>query len=155
MFGDLNEKEMDDLLASKLIGRLGLYDGKIPYIVPISYAYDDNSIYCHTTEGLKMEMIRKNPYICFQVDDTDNLSRWSSVICWGNASEITEPKERGTAINKLLDRKLPILSSETTHISPMWPFHPQDQSDITGIILKIDITKKTGRYEKTDLPERP
>ena len=82
MFGDLDESQIDDLLNAKLIGRLGLQEDGVPYIVPISYAYDGESIVCHTQEGLKMEMMRKNPLVCFQVDDMDDLSRWKSVICW-------------------------------------------------------------------------
>lgn len=150
MFGNLNDSEINDLLNSQLVGRLGLHDGNMPYIIPISYAFDGKSIFCHTEEGMKMEMMRKNPFVCFQVDNLDNLSKWKSVICWGNAIEITEAKERNEAINHLLNRKLPVLSSETTHISPVWPFHPHNLSDIKGIIFKIEINRKTGRYENSE-----
>jgi nitroimidazol reductase NimA-like FMN-containing flavoprotein (pyridoxamine 5'-phosphate oxidase superfamily) len=147
MFGDLDESQIDDLLNAKLIGRLGLQEDGVPYIVPISYAYDGESIVCHTQEGLKMEMMRKNPLVCFQVDDMDDLSRWKSVICWGNAEEVKDAAERKKAIDHLLHRKIPIVSSQTTHISPTWPFYPHDYDDIKGIIFKIHVTKRTGRYE--------
>ena len=107
MFGDLDESQIDDLLNAKLIGRLGLQEDGVPYIVPISYAYDGESIVCHTQEGLKMEMMRKNPLVCFQVDDMDDLSRWKSVICWGNAEEVKDAAERKKAIDNLLHRKIP------------------------------------------------
>ena len=97
MFGSLDESQIDDLLNAKLIGRLGLQEDNVPYIVPISYAYDGESIVCHTQEGLKMEMMRKNPLVCFQVDDMDDLSRWKSVICWGNAEEVKDVAERKKA----------------------------------------------------------
>ena len=150
MFGNLSESEIDDLLNSQLVGRLGLHDGSMPYIIPISYAFDGKSIFCHTEEGMKMDMMRKNPLVCFQVDNLENLSRWRSVICWGNAIELTSSEERDEAINELLNRKLPVVSSETTHISPIWPFHPHNLADVKGIILKIEISKKTGRFENSE-----
>ena len=41
-------------------------------------------------EGKKIEMMRKNPEVCFQVDAIADLLNWESVICWGKFEEIVD-----------------------------------------------------------------
>ncbi|WP_458718928.1 pyridoxamine 5'-phosphate oxidase family protein [Candidatus Nitrosocosmicus sp. R] len=48
MWGDLDKSQIDDLLKSELIGRVGCFDGNKVYVVPITYAYDNGYIYGHT-----------------------------------------------------------------------------------------------------------
>lgn len=148
MFTNLSAIEMEELINQQLIGRLGCYADDTMYIVPISYAYDGKYIYCRTFNGRKIEMMRKNPKVCFQVDNTRNLSNWKSVICWGEYEELTAEKDRQLAIQQLTARTLPINSSETMHITPEWPFMPDDLNDIQGIFFRIKLTEKTGRSER-------
>ena len=150
MFGKLNQQEIEALLANNILGRIGCNDGKQTYIVPISYAYYNNCIYCHSKEGLKVDIMRKNPAVCFQVDEITNMANWKSVISWGKFSEITGKAERIEAIRHLANRTLPMMSSETTHLFPQWPFEPEDLNELKGIIFKIETEKKTGRFEKYD-----
>lgn len=148
MFTNLSAIEIEELINQQLIGRLGCYADDTMYIVPISYAYDGEYIYCRTFNGRKIEMMRKNPKVCFQVDNTRNLSNWKSVICWGEYEELTAEKDRQLAIQQLTARTLPINSSETMHITPEWPFMPDDLNDIQGIFFRIKLTEKTGRSER-------
>ena len=83
MFGKLNNEEIEGLIQSQLIGRIGCHADDVTYVVPISYAYDGTYLYGHTYEGMKVDMMRKNPKICFEVDSTRNLANWQSVIGWG------------------------------------------------------------------------
>lgn len=148
MFTDLSAIEMEELINQQLIGRLGCYADGVMYIVPVSYAYDGEYIYCRTFNGRKIEMMRKSPKVCFQVDNTRNLSNWQSVIGWGEYEELTEEKDRQLAIQQLTARTLPINSSETMHITPEWPFMPDDLNDIQGIFFRIKLNEKTGRSER-------
>ena len=149
MFGKLNNTEIEVLISKQFVGRIGCYADGMTYVVPVSYAYDGTFIYGRTFEGLKVNIMRKNPKVCFEVDDTKNLANWQSVIAQGEFEEIKEKNARRTALEKLQERVLPIISSETMHISPQWPFSPQDLNDIDGIIYRIRLTEKTGRFEKT------
>ncbi len=150
MFGELNDNEIEVLLSNQVIGRLGCHHGGTTYIVPISYAYDGVYIYAHTTEGMKINMMRGNPSVCFQVDDTTNTANWKSVICWGTFEELPAEKDRLKALTKLNARILPIASSETMHITPHWPF-PEDSTEaIEGLFFRIRVAHKTGRFEKMD-----
>lgn len=150
MFGKLNTGQIEELLKSQFIGRIACHADGITYIVPISYAYDGTCIYGHTYEGMKVDMMRKNPKICFEVENTKNLANWESVVAWGEFEELKDGKERDEAVQKLMNRVFPVISSETMHLSPQWPFPAESAADITGIIFRIKLTEKTGRYEKSE-----
>ena len=147
MIGKLNAAQIEEVLHKQLIGRIGCNADGITYIVPISYAYDGESVYMHTYEGQKMEMMRKNPDVCFQVDTMNDMANWRSVIAWGAFEELKEEEERTKGLNVLLNRSLPLVSSETTHLGSLWPFQSNNVSDIDGIVFRIHLKDKTGRFE--------
>jgi uncharacterized protein len=147
MFGELSIQEMDLLLKNEIVGRLGCHADGETYILPISYVYDGSDIYCHTSEGKKIYIMRKNPRVCFQVDNMKDMADWKSVIIQGVYEEITSLEEKENAIRKLLGRNLPLVSSYTTHLGDYWPFPSSDLSTLRGITFKISIKEKTGRFE--------
>ena len=150
MLGKLNMPEIEQFLHHQIVGRIGCHDGDRTYLVPISYAYDGEYIYCHTCEGMKVNIMRKNPKVCFEVDHLQNMANWQSVIAWGTFEELKDPVERGKALVKLHDRILPMIASETVRLSSDWPFPPDEMSKIVGVTFRIRLGEKTGRFEKTN-----
>jgi nitroimidazol reductase NimA-like FMN-containing flavoprotein (pyridoxamine 5'-phosphate oxidase superfamily) len=104
---DLDSQGIADLLSRVRVGHLGTVDsaGK-PYIVPISFNYVDGTIYFHGGKGQKMENIRGNPNICFEVITLEppkylyrssgpNLRQsWECVIVRGEAEIVSDEAER-------------------------------------------------------------
>jgi nitroimidazol reductase NimA-like FMN-containing flavoprotein (pyridoxamine 5'-phosphate oxidase superfamily) len=150
MFGKLTRAQIEELLEKQIVGRIGCHANGITYVVPVSYAYDGEYIYVRSLEGMKLGMMRKNPEVCFEVDNTRNLTNWQSVVAWGLFQELPAGKEREHAVRCLGERKLPVLSSETMHLSPQWPFPVENESEVQGIIFRIRLMQKSGRYEKSD-----
>jgi uncharacterized protein len=147
MFGKLTSEEIEEVLAHQVIGRIACHAEDITYVVPISYAYDGKYIYGHTYEGLKLALMRINPKVCFQTDNMSNMANWKSVITWGEFEELTEAGLRDDALRILEKRVLPMISSETTHLSPQWPFPTSDKDAVKGTFFRILLTQKTGRFE--------
>jgi nitroimidazol reductase NimA-like FMN-containing flavoprotein (pyridoxamine 5'-phosphate oxidase superfamily) len=147
MFGNLSTVEIDDFIKHQVVGRIGCHDDNITYVVPISFAYDGNYVYGHTEEGLKINIMRKNPKVCFEVDHLENMANWKSVICQGEFEELTDADGRNAALKILLERPLPFITSKTVQLSPQWPFPPSDYSLIEGVVYRILIKEKTGRFE--------
>jgi nitroimidazol reductase NimA-like FMN-containing flavoprotein (pyridoxamine 5'-phosphate oxidase superfamily) len=152
MFGELSQLQIEDVLREQLVGRIGCNSEGMTYIVPISYAYDDNYVYAHTLEGMKTKMMRINKNVCFEVDTMQNVGNWQSVIAWGVFEEITNETERHNALQILHRRILPVMSSVTARLSPEWPFSPDDINAIKGIVFRIRLDKKTGRFENNSVP---
>jgi nitroimidazol reductase NimA-like FMN-containing flavoprotein (pyridoxamine 5'-phosphate oxidase superfamily) len=150
MFGTLNTEEIETLLHTQLIGRIGCHGDNTTYIVPISYAYDGEFVYALTREGLKINMMRQNRQVCFEVEDIPDLGNWKSVICWGVYEELPNRTERHEALLMLHNRQLPHVTSATTKLSPTWPFPPDDIDKIKGVVFRIRIGKKTGKFEKQE-----
>jgi nitroimidazol reductase NimA-like FMN-containing flavoprotein (pyridoxamine 5'-phosphate oxidase superfamily) len=149
MLGKLAISEIEGLLTKEVVGRIGCSDGKMVYVVPISYAYDGTYVYCHTQEGLKVEIMRKNPRICFEVDHLQNMANWQSVVAHGIFEELKDETLRNDALQRLHGRVLPLVSSETTHLSRDWPFVPSELSKIAGVTFRIRLEEKTGRFERS------
>jgi nitroimidazol reductase NimA-like FMN-containing flavoprotein (pyridoxamine 5'-phosphate oxidase superfamily) len=93
-------------------------------------------------------MMRKNPKVCFEVDTMENMSNWRSVIAWGTFEELKEPEERQIGMQKLIDRVGPLLTGETTISHAMSDGHGTYIEAMKGVVYRIKLNKKTGRYEK-------
>ena len=50
----------------------------------------------------------------------------------------------------LLNRYLPVISSVTTHLGEHWPFQAGDTKNIKGVVFRIVVKEKTGRYENNN-----
>lgn len=148
MLGQLNDVQINNVLSSQIVGRLACTDGKQPYITPVTYTYDGKYIYGQTGEGMKLEILRKNPNVCFEVDMMTDMRNWQSVIVYGKF-EALKDKESDKARSILFDRVYPLMTSSTIH-----PFghgvvgKVNDLSRIKHTMYRIRIKKMTGRFEK-------
>jgi uncharacterized protein len=148
MIGFLTDLQIDALLRKQIVGRVGFISDNRVHIVPISYAYDGNNIFAHTYEGEKINAMRSNPEVCFEIDDLRDMANWKSVITYGTFEEITEPHARQAALTLLLARPLPVVSSVTTHLGKNWPFADEIEN-IDGIVFRIELLRRTGKFEST------
>lgn len=152
MLGILTDKQIDHVLISQTVGRIGCYSDDKIYIVPVSYVYHENYIYARSQEGLKIQKMRKNPAICFQVDSVENMANWRSVIVWGRFEELKNEQERKEGASILANQFTPLLTSESVRHSPLPPHNSLViEKGLKAVIYRIKVTEKTGRYEKPDL----
>jgi len=147
MFGHLNNEEIDAFIYHQSLGHLGCHANGKTYVVPLSYAFDGKYVYGHTEEGMKLNIMRQNPDVCFEVDHLHDMANWKSAICWGTFEELTNKDERDHALKILFNRPLPFITSKTVELSPHWPFPPNDFDLIKGVVYRILICEKTGRFE--------
>ena len=149
MLGELAQNEIESLLQSQVIGRIGCCDANEVFVVPITYAYDGTCIYGHSKEGTKIKMMRNNPSVCFEVDATTSMTNWKSVILTSTYEEITDPAQRQVAMKIFSYRMRPFIASET--IAPMirQPEPHPAGATYKPIVFRIKVLKKTGRYERT------
>ena len=149
MVGELNQEQIWNLLASEVVGRIGCCHDNQVYVVPVTYASDRDNIYVYTKEGLKVQMMRRNPQVCFEVDRVDNMANWQSIIIWGKYQELNGQEARD-ALQMLTNRVVPLVTSET--IRPHFGLdrgHGIADSKMKMVIFKISIERSTGKYEKS------
>lgn len=94
MMGALSASEMETLLTQERFGHLACCDDGKPFVFPMAFAYHAGVLYGQTTVGRKIDILRRNPNVCFQVQRVDDAS-WRSVQCWGTFEELDFDKLEG------------------------------------------------------------
>jgi len=147
MPGQLSEIQINNLLASQLVGRMACTDGMQPYIVPVTYAFDGEYIYGQTNEGHKLSILRKNPAVCFEVDRMIDLSHWQSIIIYGQFEELQE-EDAKNAREYLFTRVFPMMTISKIHSYG----HEVEENAyeniwVREVMYRIKINSITGRFE--------
>ena len=139
MVQTLSETQTRELLQSASVGRLGCLVEGGPYVIPISYIVEGNSIYSHSLAGTKISAMRENPRVCIQVDRIETALRWASVLAFGTFEELTDDEERHRVMNKLLYR-FPMLTPVESTLA-------MDAGSTEVVVFRIKIDKLTGVTE--------
>jgi len=106
---------MDAILQSAPVCRIAMSAGDQPYVVPVNFAVRDSRLYFHCgRSGRKIDMLKANSSVCFEVDIPGELVRgqiacaWSmkyrSVIGFGQAYFIEETGEKKKALDLLMKK---------------------------------------------------
>jgi uncharacterized protein len=148
MLGELNETQINNILSSQVLGRMACTDGKQPYIVPVTYTYDGEYIYGQTNEGMKLNILRKNKNVCFEVDMMTDMRNWQSVVVVGKFEELKK-EEAAKAREILFGRIFSLMTSSTVHAHEHETSGELDEGTrIKHVMYRIKIKKVTGRFEK-------
>lgn len=96
--GHLSQRECWERLRTEAYGRLAIVDDDGPAIYPINAIVDHATVVFRTTEGAKLDAIRADGRVAFEVDgwDPDSQTAWSVAIR-GTASEIVRMHDAVTA----------------------------------------------------------
>ena len=145
MTGVLTDQEIEKLLATHIVGRIGCHHDGVTYVVPITYAYEDGAVYAHSTEGQKLDMMRANPQVCFEVDEVLDLSCWKSVIADGTFEELHgAATDRATELLLAAFRRF--VGSATATPTQQHAPHPEDPA-IQPVLYRLRLGRRTGRRE--------
>ena len=121
---------IEDIIKQSIVCRLALCEGDRPYIVPLCFGYKDDTLYFHSApEGKKIDMLKKNPKVCFEFDidcravESEIACEWGmnyqSVIGFGKARIVGEIHEKQEALALIMqqytDRSLPIPEKIAAH----------------------------------------
>lgn len=142
MLGSLSAEEIEDVLRTNVVGRIGCLSAGRPYVVPVCYVYDDGSILGHTMPGAKQTALRAHPDVCFEVDEVGaTLSQWRSVIAWGRA-EFPGGDIARRDLDVLVRRIVPLLGRDVPHD------HPDPEVVAASGVYRIRLDEKSGRFER-------
>jgi nitroimidazol reductase NimA-like FMN-containing flavoprotein (pyridoxamine 5'-phosphate oxidase superfamily) len=147
MLGELGADEIEDLLRSEIVGRIGCLADGWPYVVPVSYVYDGESVYVHSAEGRKVRAMRENPQVCFEVERIKSTTDWHTVIAKGRFESMWRDVN-DYAMNLLAARYATASSSASAHLE-----RNERARRLQGVerpvLYRIRLVEKTGRFEGT------
>lgn len=124
--------------------RIALADGGAPYVVPVNFGYQDGCLYFHSDrEGKKMDILRRNSRVCFEVDIDQELvrrktacqwgMRYRSVIGFGRAFFVEGREEKRAALDIIMQ-----------HYSD-GPFQYDEKQVDEVAIVRVEIDSMTGK----------
>jgi nitroimidazol reductase NimA-like FMN-containing flavoprotein (pyridoxamine 5'-phosphate oxidase superfamily) len=135
-------KVIESIISRANVCRLAMCDEGLPYVVPLCFGYEKGALYFHSaTVGRKLEILKKNPKVSFEMDidwelvkssDRCNM-RYRSVIGFGDASLIEASEDKRNALDLIMRHY---------HQEPF--AYPQDTLKRTAII-KVEIEEMTGK----------
>ena len=82
-FAELTRAQCDAVLARNEVGRVAYCDGAHVGVRPLHYVLDDGWIYGRTTAGEKIDAVRRNWWVGFEVDEMEGPFDWRSVLVHG------------------------------------------------------------------------
>ena len=140
----MDREEIESIIKKADVCRLGLSDNNIPYIVPLNFGYKENCLYFHTAKvGKKMDMIKINNMVCFELDidheviRAENPCDWNmkfqSVIGYGKAFVLTDAEEKRQALDVIIE-----------HYSGQTDEYAEKLVDRLAVI-KVEIESMTGK----------
>jgi len=96
---------------------------------------------------MKLNILRKNPNICFQVDLISSLGIWQSILVTGTFKELKN-EEADHARDSLYNKVYPLLTPSTIHAHE----HEvetliEETNPVKEVMYRIEIRTKTGRFE--------
>ena len=112
---EITEKEaIVAIIREAEVCRLGMCSDNIPYVVPMSFGYEDDVFYFHcASKGKKLDILSKNPKVCIEIDQMTELKeggssacKWGmnykSVIASGTAEFIEDEAEKRHALDRIM-----------------------------------------------------
>jgi len=139
-----NQKDIEKTLIESNVCRLAMVDGDKPYIVPMNFGYSDGCVFFHSaSKGRKIDLIKKNPNVCFEADQLVRFKKAKLACNWG----IEYKSVIGSGKAQLLDNleeKIKGLNIIMSHYSDRAFEYPDDMLEKT-IVIKVRIDSMTGK----------
>ncbi len=150
MIKTLNDKENMLLLSSNYIGNMGYIHQNSPFIVPITYFYNEeqNNIICYSALGHKINALRKNNSVSLSVTDIDSVNDWKSVLIQGTYEEHDGATAKALLHQFSLGVKDLILRKELRDLDFINQFSSKIYKDDIPVVFTISIEEITGKMRK-------
>jgi uncharacterized protein len=146
---EITKKELiEEIIKKADVCRIAMANNNIPYVVTMNFGYsggDHPILYFHCAPvGRKLEMIKKNNYVCFEMDTDHQIyegengcdwgMKYSSVVGFGKISVLIDKKERVEGLSFIM-----------AHYSDRNDFTYEEKTLERTTILKLDIEEMTGK----------
>jgi hypothetical protein len=137
MIGVLYPDEIESLLHRHHIGHLACLTADGPYVVPITYTYANGAVYGHTLPGRKLDAVRADRRISFEVEERASDTIWGSVVATGIFAELVDEEERTAALARL---------------QGALPDDSRARDGGMGVVFRLRLTEKSGRFVTRSAP---
>lgn len=139
-----DRSEIEAIIKEARFCHVAMCTENIPYLVPLCFGYENNTLYFHSArEGKKIDMMKQNPTVSFAIHvsntfiKSDQACKWGlsykSVTGTGQVSFLEEETERTRALDSIMRQ----------YSDEEWTY--QESSLKKTAVYKIDIEEMTGK----------
>ena len=136
--------EIEAIIHQSDVCRLAMADEAGPYIVPLNFGFSDDSLYFHSAhKGRKIDILKKNPRVCFEFDlgvkiiSGEKACDWGtyfkSVIGFGKARFVKDIEAKKKALNVIMNH----------YAGKSFEYTGTDVDKVA--IIRVDIEQMTGK----------
>lgn len=138
---------IEDIIRRSDVCRIALSNENIPYIVAMNFGYRSSPsvLYFHcANEGRKLEMIKQNSLVCFEMDTDHKIytgkkgcdwgMRYSSVVGYGNITIISEEEAKKEGLDFIM-----------RHYGGENEYNYNEETLKKTTLLRLDITEMSGK----------
>ncbi len=104
---------IEQIMEKASFCRIAVSQNDKPYIIPMNFGYEDNCIYLHSiNEGRKIDILKKNEQVCFEMDidcqpiEAEKPCDWGmnyySVIGFGRAVFIEDIRQKRKGLDVIV-----------------------------------------------------
>ena len=140
----LDQSTIQEVLLKSDICRISLNDDNYPYMLPLNYGYQDNSLYFHCAKrGKKIDLIRKNNKASFLIEQYSKIAKddiscnWTtkyrSIIGCGTIEILSETEQKRNGLDVIMK-----------HYGKFDNEYSNKQLD-NVLVLRLDIEKLKGK----------
>jgi len=135
------------LLSNNFIGHLAYIYKKRPFVIPITYYYDNstNTILGYSGGGHKINALRIDNGVCLEVVEIDSVNSWRSVAVQGTYREFIGSSAKINLHKFSEGIKDVIRKTEGKDFQFLSEFSSKIYKEGVPIVFKIDIEEITGR----------
>ena len=141
----INDIEViEEILNNVLVCRLGLCEADQPYVVPLCFGYKDNALYFHcANQGKKLDILKKNNNVCFEVDINHELVKADQACDWGMKYKSVVGFGKAVFIEDVESKRrtLDVIMQQYSERSFGYPAEAIKNT----VIIKVEIESMTGK----------
>jgi len=157
-----DRREMEEILLAAKVGRLGICWNGQPLIIPVNFVYENGAIYFHGSDlGLKTEFLRRNPDVCFEVDEfwgtvpasvpCEYDTAYRSVVVSGTAQVLSSPEEKTVPLRLIVAKYAG--QDAAKGLTPLMVEEYRSSRGRETAVVKIRVKAMTGK-RSTEKPTR-
>lgn len=144
-----DEQQIRAILDSAKVLRLGLAVDNVPYIYPMNYGYTlengELKLYLHSAvKGNKLELLRKNPNVCFELD-CDLQPFEGRVACqYGLAYSAISGRGRAVPVEDVEEKMEAMSVLMKTQTGGDFQFNERLVSIVS--VIRVDVSEYTAKH---------
>ena len=145
----MSRADIETIIKKSVVCRLAFSHDNRPYVVPLNFGFEGNTLYFHSAgEGRKLEIMKKNNHVCFEFDTGVELvksdracgwgARYHSVIGFGRALFVEETDKKRDALNHIMRQ----------YSDVSWEYTDANLKNVT--VFKVIIDEITGKKSQEE-----